>query len=87
MEVVYVSGDSSAGQRVDALLPQALSGHRLGELVVQRFDPAETPGVELLFASLPTGASREPLARVPAGVKVIDVGGDHRFAPRMEPTG
>ena len=80
MEVVYVSGDSSAGQRVDALLPQ-LSGHRLGALVVQRFDPAETPGVELLFASLPTGASREPLARVPAGVRVIDVGGDHRFAP------
>jgi N-acetyl-gamma-glutamyl-phosphate reductase len=79
-EVVYVCGDSSAGQRLDAVLPQ-LAGHRLGELVIQRFEPAETAGLDLLFASLPTGQSREPLARVPAGVKVVDVGGDHRFAP------
>ena len=77
-DVVYVCGDSTAGQRLDAVLPP-LAGHALGGLVVQRFDPAETSGLDLLFASLPTGQSREPLARVPDEVKVVDVGGDHRF--------
>ena len=33
----------------------------------------------MLFASLPTGESREPLARVPREVKIVDIGGDHRF--------
>ncbi len=78
-EVVYVCGDSSAGKRLDAVLPQ-LAGHPLGALPIQRFEPGETGGLDVLFASLPTGQSREPLARVPAGVKVVDVGGDHRFA-------
>ncbi len=78
MEVVYVCGDSTVGQRLDVLLP-ALAAHPLGQLVVQRFDPAETSGLDLLFASLPTGESREPLSQVPPEVKVVDVGGDHRF--------
>ncbi|MDQ3700583.1 MAG: N-acetyl-gamma-glutamyl-phosphate reductase [Chloroflexota bacterium] len=78
LEVVYVCGDSSAGQRLDALLPM-LTEHPLGQLVIQRFDPAETTGLDLLFASLPTGQSRQPLAQVPPEVKVVDVGGDHRF--------
>ena len=78
-EVVYVCGDSSAGKRLDAVLPQ-LAGHPLGALPIQRFEPGETGGLDVLFASLPTGQSREPLAQVPAGVKVVDVGGDHRFA-------
>ncbi|MGH2366804.1 MAG: N-acetyl-gamma-glutamyl-phosphate reductase [Chloroflexota bacterium] len=78
-EVVYVSGESSAGQRLDELFP-GLAAHPLGRLVIQKFEPAETGGLDLLFASLPTGQSREPLARVPPEVKVVDVGGDHRFA-------
>src|SRR6185369_3037981 len=43
------------------------------------FVPDEIQGVDVLFASLPTGKSREPLARVPRDVKIVDVGGDHRF--------
>ena len=34
----------------------------------------------MLFASLPTGASAEALARVPNDVKIVDVGVDHRYA-------
>jgi N-acetyl-gamma-glutamyl-phosphate reductase len=79
-EVVYACGDSSAGKRLDAVLPQ-LAGHPLGALPIQRFQPGESAGLDVLFASLPTGQSREPLAQVPAGVRVVDVGGDHRFAP------
>jgi len=33
----------------------------------------------VLFASLPTGASAEALARVPKDVKIVDIGGDHRY--------
>lgn len=35
--------------------------------------------VGILFVSLPTGKSREPLAHVAANTRVVDVGGDHRF--------
>ncbi|MBU6287278.1 MAG: N-acetyl-gamma-glutamyl-phosphate reductase [Chloroflexi bacterium] len=77
-DVVYAGGESSAGRRLCELEP-ALIGQNLGNLTVAAFDPDHLDGVELLFASLPTGASREPLARVPGNVRVIDVGGDHRF--------
>jgi len=77
-EVVYASGESTAGQRLARQFP-ALSGHPTGDLVIQRFVPDEIQGVDVLFASLPTGKSKEPLARVPREVKIVDVGGDHRF--------
>lgn len=78
-EVAYVAAERAAGRRLDERFP-ALRGTREGELVIQRFAPEETRGLDLLFASLPTGASRELLARVPEAVKIVDVGGDHRFA-------
>jgi N-acetyl-gamma-glutamyl-phosphate reductase len=34
--------------------------------------------------SLPTGKSREPLAKVSRETKIIDVGGDHRFVEGMD---
>jgi N-acetyl-gamma-glutamyl-phosphate reductase len=49
-------------------------------MTVAPFVPEALDGVELLFASLPTGQSRAPLGRVPPGIKVVDLGGDHRFA-------
>ena len=77
-EVVYASGETTAGQRLSRQFP-ALTGHPTGDLVIQPFVPEELHGVDVLFASLPTGKSREPLARVPRDVKIVDVGGDHRF--------
>jgi N-acetyl-gamma-glutamyl-phosphate reductase len=77
-EVVYASGESTAGQRLAQQFP-ALTGHPTGGLEIQPFVPENLHGVDLLFASLPTGKSREPLARVPREVKVVDVGGDHRW--------
>jgi len=78
-EIAYVGGESTAGQALAQRFP-ALGGHPAGKLVIQPFAPEKISGVELLFVSLPTGKSREPLARVPQSVKVVDVGGDHRFA-------
>jgi N-acetyl-gamma-glutamyl-phosphate reductase len=79
-ELAYVGGDASAGETLGARFP-ALGGRREAELVIERFEPERLPALELLFASLPTGKSQEPLARVPAAVRVVDVGGDHRFQP------
>jgi N-acetyl-gamma-glutamyl-phosphate reductase len=77
-ELAYVGGDASAGERLDARFP-ALGGRREAALVIERFEPERLPALDLLFVSLPTGKSREPLAAVPAAVRVVDVGGDHRF--------
>ncbi len=77
-EIAYVGGDSTAGQGLAQRFP-ALGGHPAGKLVIQPFAPEKIAGVDLLFVSLPTGKSREPLARVPKTVKIVDVGGDHRF--------
>ena len=77
-KVVYAGGDSTAGQPLAQRFP-ALAGRPEGALLVQRFVPEETGELDLLFASVPTGKSKDLLARVPAAVKIVDVGGDHRF--------
>src|SRR3954463_14334372 len=76
-EVAYVAGESSAGQKLGERFP-SLSG-KLADLVIARWDPASVAGLDVLFASLPTGESKDALAKVAAGVKIVDIGGDHRF--------
>ena len=78
-EIAYVGGESSAGQYVEQRFP-ALAGHAIGKLQIQPFVPETICGLDLLFTSLPTGKSREPLARVAKNIRIVDVGGDHRFA-------
>jgi N-acetyl-gamma-glutamyl-phosphate reductase len=77
-ELAYAAGETSAGQALAQRFPW-LAGRDEGALVIQPFDPQKLPGIDLLFVSLPTGKSRDPLARVPRTVKIVDVGGDHRF--------
>ncbi len=76
-ELVYAAGEASAGSRLVERFP-GVPG-KLADLVIARWDPATLPKLDVLFASLPTGASAEALARVPEDVKVVDIGGDHRF--------
>ena len=77
-DVVYVAGESTAGQTLAQRFP-TLAGHAAGALEIETFVPERIGGIDLLFASLPTGKSRAPLAQVPQGVRIVDVGGDHRF--------
>jgi N-acetyl-gamma-glutamyl-phosphate reductase len=77
-EVVYVAGESSAGQKLVDRFPGIAP--KLANLAIEKWDPAALPKLDLLFASLPTGQSKSALASVPKNVKVIDIGGDHRFA-------
>ncbi|MYM54631.1 N-acetyl-gamma-glutamyl-phosphate reductase [Thalassovita mangrovi] len=77
-ELVYAAGESSAGSRLVDRFPGVPA--RLAGLVIEKWDPAAMPALDVLFASLPTGASAAALARVPEGVKIVDIGGDHRYA-------
>ena len=77
-EIAYVGGESTAGQLLAQRFP-ALADHPAGKLTIQPFVPERVGGVDLLFVSLPTGKSREPLAKVPRATRIVDVGGDHRF--------
>lgn len=75
-QVVYVAGEGSAGQKLIERFPGIGA---LGELTIEKWNPASLPKLDLLFASLPTGDSKAALAQVPAETKIVDIGGDHRF--------
>ena len=75
-ELVYAGGEGSAGQRLVERYPGL---GKLGELVVEKWDPERLPKLDVLFASLPTGQSAAALARVPASTRIVDIGGDHRY--------
>jgi N-acetyl-gamma-glutamyl-phosphate reductase len=77
VEVVYAAGESSAGQRLGSRYPGL--GGALADLTISSFDPRRLPELDLLFLSLPTGDSRTTAPLLPADLKVVDVGGDHRF--------
>jgi N-acetyl-gamma-glutamyl-phosphate reductase len=77
VQVVYAAGESSAGQRLGSRYPGL--GGALADLTIQVFDPQNLPDLDLLFLSLPTGESRTAALLLPPDLKVIDVGGDHRF--------
>ena len=77
-ELVYAAGEGSAGSRLVDHFP-GVPG-KLAELVIEKWDPLTLPKLDVLFASLPTGTSAEALARVSKDVKIVDIGGDHRYA-------
>lgn len=76
-ELVYAAGEGSAGCRLIDRYPGV--PHKLAGLMIEKWDPETLPELDLLFASLPTGASAEALSRVREEVKIVDIGGDHRY--------
>ena len=77
-DLVYAAGEASAGTSLADHFPGVPAN--LAELVIQKWNPTTLPKLDVLFASLPTGTSAAALARVPHNVKIIDIGGDHRYA-------
>jgi N-acetyl-gamma-glutamyl-phosphate reductase len=77
-QVDYVAGETSAGQKLRERFPGITPN--LADLSIQKFDPATLPDLDLLFASLPTGESKAALAAVSPKTKIVDIGGDHRYA-------
>lgn len=76
-ELAYVAGEGTAGQ---ALVERFPGIGRLGNLTIQKWDPQGIGELDLLFASLPSGDSREALAQVRPETRIVDIGGDHRYA-------
>ena len=76
-DLVYVAGEGSAGQSLVERFPGIGD---LGSLTIQRWDPHGIGDLDLLFASLPSGESREALAKVRPQTRIVDIGGDHRYA-------
>ena len=70
-KVVYAAGEGSAGQKLIERFPGIGS---LGELTIEKWNPASLPKLDVLFASLPTGESKAALAQVPAETKIVDGG-------------
>jgi N-acetyl-gamma-glutamyl-phosphate reductase len=75
-DLVYVAGEGSAGQKLVERFPGIGD---VGNLTIQKWDAAALPPLDLLFASLPSGESKEALGRVSGQTKIVDIGGDHRF--------
>lgn len=76
-DLVYAAGEGSAGSNLADRFPGVPA--KFAGLVIDKWDPTALPNLNVLFASLPTGASAETLARVSKKVKIVDIGGDHRY--------
>lgn len=76
-QLTYAAGESSAGAKLIEKFP-GLPPH-LGSLTIQKWDPTALPQLDVLFASLPTGESKEALAKLSPSTKIVDIGGDHRY--------
>ena len=76
-DLVAATAHSQAGRRVDVVHPQ-LTGL---DLVLGQTDPATLADADLVFLALPHGESAAlAAAALPAEVRVVDLGADHRLA-------
>ncbi len=76
VEIVSVTGHSQAGTPLVSVHPQLVS---LGHLTLGATGPDTLADADLVFLALPHGESAALAARLPATVKVVDLGADHRL--------
>jgi N-acetyl-gamma-glutamyl-phosphate reductase len=74
-EVSVVQAHAHAGAAVSAVHPHLLDL----DLTFTATDPDTLAGADVVFLSLPHGESAALAARLPAHVKVVDLGADHRL--------
>ncbi|MEV0731760.1 N-acetyl-gamma-glutamyl-phosphate reductase [Polymorphospora sp. NPDC050346] len=75
-DLVVATAHTQAGARVSAVHPQ-LAGL---DLTLAETGPATLADADLVFLALPHGQSAALAAQLPAGVRVVDLGADHRLA-------
>lgn len=76
LEVVTVTGSTSAGRRVGDVQPHLAT---YADLVLQETTPEVLAGHDAVFLALPHGHSGALAAQLPDDVLVIDAGADHRL--------
>ncbi|MFV2100576.1 N-acetyl-gamma-glutamyl-phosphate reductase [Micromonospora sp. LOL_024] len=74
-DLLTATAHSQAGQRVDAVHPQ-LTGL---DLTFTKTIPGRLADADLVFLALPHGESAAIAAQLPDGVRVVDLGADHRL--------
>lgn len=78
-DVALATGDSQAGSRLGDLYPSLAAAYP--DLVFERYDPAATDGLDLVFLALPHGASQAIVPDLRSRVKwVVDLAADFRLA-------
>ena len=75
-EVTVVSAHSNAGEQVTSVHPQLQSYAGRQFVAVDSIDFSQ---VELVFLALPHGESAALIAKIPAQVKIVDLGADYRL--------
>ncbi|MGC5054769.1 N-acetyl-gamma-glutamyl-phosphate reductase [Micromonospora sp. DT48] len=74
-DLVTATAHSQAGQRLDAVHPQ-LTGL---EVTLGETTPEVLAEADLVFLALPHGESAAIAAQLPAGLRIVDLGADHRL--------
>ena len=78
-EVLIVSAHSNAGELIQSVHPQ-LQSHKDQRFVSnEQIDFSE---IELVFLALPHGESAALIAKIPAKIKIVDLGADYRLEDR-----
>jgi N-acetyl-gamma-glutamyl-phosphate reductase len=75
-EVTVVSAHSNAGEPVTSVHPQLQS--YAGRVFVTA-DSIDFSAIELVFLALPPGESAALISKIPADVKIVDLGADYRL--------
>ena len=75
-EVTVVSAHSNAGEQVTTVHPQLQS--YAGRSFVAT-DSIDFSALELVFLALPHGESASLIAKIPAHIKIVDLGADYRL--------
>ncbi len=76
LELAAVTAHGHAGARLSDVHPHLVS---LGDRVFGATEPAALADADLVFLALPHGESAAVAAALPAAVKVVDLGADHRL--------
>ena len=80
-EVTVFSAHSNAGEQVTSVHPQ-LQSYAGREFVTA--DSVDFTSVELVFLALPHGESAQLISKIPAGVKIVDLGADYRLEDSVQ---
>jgi N-acetyl-gamma-glutamyl-phosphate reductase len=76
LELAAVTAHGNAGQQVGSVHPNLRS---LADRTFAETTPESLSGADLVFLALPHGASPALASQLPAAVKVVDLGSDHRL--------
>ncbi len=77
LDVAHLGAHTQAGRPLGEVHPQLAGGDR----VLGSNDAADVPDVDVAFLALPHGQSAGPAKALhDRGIKVVDLGADHRFA-------